>query len=375
MAKTKGTVLYIGGFELPDKNPAAHRVLNNAKILRELGYNVVFCGIDKNKKTELTNAELVCDFESYPLPYPNTTKKWIKQMIDISPYSNLVLKYGDIKYIFCYNLHAVPLAKLIKFAKKRKIKLIADCTEWYEHNFSFNPIKLIKCIDTFFCMRYLQKKCDGMIAISNFLADYYKKYIKNIVVIPPLVDLTDKKYKRVEKTNTITTFVYSGSPSASKEALGEVVRCFNKFDDLNFKFKVVGITQEQFKEIYGIEPNLEKIEFLGRVSHKEALEAVKRSDYSLIIRPASRVTMAGFPTKFVEAISCGTAVIANESSDLKQYFKDGKNGFLVNIETLECDLRNIILNENIPFVECEIFDYRFFYNSVDALLKRMDYSV
>ena len=29
----KGTILYIGGFELPDKNAAAHRVLSNGKIL------------------------------------------------------------------------------------------------------------------------------------------------------------------------------------------------------------------------------------------------------------------------------------------------------------------------------------------------------
>ena len=34
MPEDKGTVLYVGGFELPDRNPAAHRVINNSKILR-----------------------------------------------------------------------------------------------------------------------------------------------------------------------------------------------------------------------------------------------------------------------------------------------------------------------------------------------------
>ena len=37
----KETVLYIGGFQLPEKNAAALRVVANAKILRELGYRVV----------------------------------------------------------------------------------------------------------------------------------------------------------------------------------------------------------------------------------------------------------------------------------------------------------------------------------------------
>ena len=32
----KGTVLYIGGFELPDKNAAAQRVVGIAKSLRDL---------------------------------------------------------------------------------------------------------------------------------------------------------------------------------------------------------------------------------------------------------------------------------------------------------------------------------------------------
>ena len=41
----KGLILYVGGFELPDKNAAAHRVLSNGKLLRDLGYEVSFVGI------------------------------------------------------------------------------------------------------------------------------------------------------------------------------------------------------------------------------------------------------------------------------------------------------------------------------------------
>ena len=52
MFEGKGSVLYVGGFELPDKNAAAHRVINNAKILRELGYRVIFCGVDREKELD-----------------------------------------------------------------------------------------------------------------------------------------------------------------------------------------------------------------------------------------------------------------------------------------------------------------------------------
>ena len=227
MPENKGTVLYVGGFELPDRNPAAHRVLNNAKILKELGYKVVFCGIDKEITSISENPQFVEGFESYPIAYPKSTKQWIKQMIDISHYKAIISKY-DIKLIIGYNLHAIPLAKLLKIAKSKGLKVVADCTEWYENKFSLNPIKLIKCVDTFFTMRVLQKKCDGMIAISSFLADYYKKYIKNTIVLPPLVDLEDEKYINNKNENETPILVYSGSPSASKEALGDVVKALNK---------------------------------------------------------------------------------------------------------------------------------------------------
>ncbi len=171
MPENKGTVLYVGGFELPDKNAAAHRVLNNAKILRELGYNVVFCGVDREISASAQGAEIISGFESYPVPYPKSRKQWLKQMLNIGQYSYLINKFSNIRIVICYNLHAAPLAKLIRLCRRNNIKIVADCTEWYENKFSVNPVKLIKCIDTFLCMRVFQKKCDGMIAISNYLAD------------------------------------------------------------------------------------------------------------------------------------------------------------------------------------------------------------
>lgn len=373
MPENKGTVLYVGGFELPDKNAAAHRVLNNAKILRELGYNVVFCGVDREISASAQSAEIISGFESYPVPYPKSTKQWLKQMLNIGQYSYLINKFSDIRIVICYNLHAAPLAKLIRLCRRNNIKIVADCTEWYENKFSFNPVKLIKCIDTFLCMRVFQKKCDGMIAISNYLAEYYKKSVRSIMVLPPLVDLSDEKFTfQTPKTeNDIPTFVYSGSPSASKESLGDVVKCFDNITDLDYRLIIVGVTAEQFSAIYGFFPKSNKIEFRGRVPHKEALNAVRQSDYAIIIRPRTRVTTAGFPTKFAEAISVGTAVIANDTSDLKMYIKDGKNGYLISRDKTEEDFRKILLSQKNVSVEIGIFDYKKYIKQFELFLKAL----
>lgn len=359
MNENKGTILYVGGFELPDKNAAAHRVLNNAKVFRELGFRVIFCGIDKNIEYPTLEANRVSEFESYPLPYPKTTKQWIRQMLNIDRYIALIQQNADIKIVVAYNLHAFVLAKLLKFCRRRKIKVIADCTEWYSNAFSLNPVKFIKWLDTLLCMRHYQKKCDGMIAISHYLEDYYKKYISNIIVIPPLVDLNDKKYKDFppkKKGNTLR-FVYCGSPSVAKESLDSIVECFNSLKNRNFIFRVVGITREQFIAMYHVHPDNKKIFFEGYVSHTDALNIVRQSDYSLIIRPKNQTTQAGFPTKFVEAISCGTAVIANDTSDLIEFLEDQKNGFLVSKKNLKEILMLLLDKRIISSTKSDTFSY------------------
>ena len=42
--------------------------------------------------------------------------------------------------------------------------------------------------------------------------------------------------------------------------------------------------------------------------------------------------MAGFPTKFVECITCGINIIANNFSDIAKYFPKDENSFLMNDE-------------------------------------------
>lgn len=372
MTNSKGTILYVGGFELPDKNAAAHRVLNNAKIFRELGFNVAFCGINKEIADCTDYTEMIMGFESRPMSYPKSAWQWVRLLLDRKHYLKSLSLYDDIKYVICYNLHAAPLAGLIRICRKNGIKLIADCTEWYENKLSLNPVKLIKCIDTALCMRVFQKKCDGMIAISSYLADYYKKSVKKVIVVPPLVDLSDEKYSFVgeKPENAVKTLVYSGSPSASKEALGELVNCLNNITDCDYRLKIVGITKSEFEKMYGIGPN-EKVEFMGRVSHKEAIEAVRRGDYAVIIRPKTRVTTAGFPTKFAEAISVGTPVIANDISDLAQYLSGGKNGYTVTLANLQADLQKILSSNEIPKTESDIFDYRKYRKGFEELLKSL----
>ena len=120
---------------------------------------------------------------------------------------------------------------------------------------------------------------------------------------------------------------------------------------------VVGITESQFFKMYSIIPKAYScVKFLGKVSHTEALSAVAEADYSFLIRDENRVTKAGFPTKFVESISAGTAVIANDNSNVKQYISDGVGGYIIEPQRILEEL-TAILNSKIPIVQSNKFDF------------------
>ena len=97
--------------------------------------------------------------------------------------------------------------------------------------------------------------------------------------------------------------------------------------------------------------------FHGRISHMEALEIIKRANYSCFFRIPDRVTTAGFPTKFSEAISCGTPVITNRSSNIADYLS-GENGYLVDNLTNEAISSVIDAAKPNKNTDTQLFDYR-----------------
>ena len=325
MDKAKGTIIYIGGMEMPDNNAAAHRVLNNAKILRNLGYHVVFCGVDRSLPEESKEASIIDGFDSFPTKYPKSIKEWLSYIFDFSHIKYVLEKYPNISFVFAYNMHATPLRNVLKYCKKNGIKMIADVTEWYDNPFSFKISKFIRWIDTKCVMEILLKKANGIIAISKYLSDYYQPFVQHIIQLPPLVDVTDLIWHQMVKIDTKIIFTYTGFPGRDKDRINNIVQAFVLLPKgIEFRFDIIGIDEKQFLLDY---PELRedllylgnKIRFLGHLPHKETVNYMLSSDYCVFIRENTRKNMAGFPTKFVECVTCGIGIIANKVSDLEKY--------------------------------------------------------
>lgn len=322
-------VLYMGGFELPDKNAAAQRVMANAKLLREMGFDISFIGISKDIK----NAPCVVnDFTSNPVPYPKNTKEWMHQIFTFIERKRILEQHPD--YVVLYNFPAIASLRILRACHKQGIKVIHDLTEW-ENNNCWSPADVVRKIDVNLRMRYCVKQMDGVIAISRYLYDYYKEYT-NTILVPPTVDLGDSKFNRERElisSSKLTKLVYAGCAGqvAAKDRLDFIIKEVNKVH--NVQLDIVGQTIEEFRAAFGnnIEIN-DNINFHGRVSHNEAVRFVCDADFQMLIRQNTLKNRAGFPTKLVESFSCCTPVIATVFSNICDYIKDGDNGLLVTKE-------------------------------------------
>lgn len=337
----RGTIVYIGGFEMPDKNAAAHMVLNNSKLLFELGYDVVFCGIDKELLwTETNKSWKINLFDNCPRPYPKNSVEWILDLFDFKRIKSTLDKYDDIEFVFSYNMHAFQLYKLQRYCKKHKIKIVSNITEWMENKFSLHPRKFAMWVDTMLEMRVLQKKVDAMVSVSSFLDDYYSETVKYRAVVPPLIDVKDSMWlSENEKAYAVRPeFIYSGGieKGNKKDKLNPIICAFENLKDRCFHFSIVGITKGQllseFPELGSkLETLGDKITFYGRVPHEESISLLKNADYTIFIREPSRKNMAGFPTKFVEGWTSGVNIISSNISDIENYFPDdGRSILLIN---------------------------------------------
>ena len=371
-------ILYTGGFELPDKNAAAHRVVSNGKIFRELGHQVYFIGISKDRDIKTHEIkETKSDFEGfeyYSYPYPQNNTEWIKYICTI-PYISMIEEIcPDI--IIAYNYPAIALAKLRYYCKRKGIKILGDVTEWYqpEGNLLF---KFIKSVDTNLRMRVIHKKMDGLILISKYLYQYYGYYMDNIIEVPPLVDLSQEKWRDDLDNNDIKSInlVFAGTQGQYKdrvETLVNIICRINKKKEKQIILTIVGLDKESFIKNYSPDDNMKEmldqfVIFKGRLSHAESISEIKRNDFHIFIRDNNLTNKAGFPTKFVESIACGTPVITNLSGNIGDYLKDGENGIIIDVESKDLLISSVsgalsVTGEQIRYMktqcrESDVFDF------------------
>lgn len=353
-------ILYIGGFHLPDQNAAAQRVMGMAKAFGQLNYEVFFYSTF-GKSHQIKKAEYN-GFSCLEHDKPNSLDYFVSAKSVIN-----VIRKVVPDYVIAYNYPAFALSRIAQFCSKNSIKCIADVTEWYEPHGSFF-YKMVMKVDISYRMKWVHFKLDGIIAISKYLFDMYSRKV-NTVLIPPLVDSSDLKWKKdIRKKCEMTKFVYAGNPSNRKEKLDTVVEAIQRVaEKQQVQFDIVGLTEEEYRDMYLYTSRIgNSIKFWGRMSHEDTLKIVKNADWTIVLRENTRLVKAGFPTKVVESISCQTPVIVNRFSNIMDYL-DEKNCLVTSIDDLDKIICKACKIRKKP--DEKLFDYR---NYVDKIAQLLD---
>lgn len=265
--------------------------------------------------------------------------KWnaLKEIVEICTASRSfkrvkkICRFEQPDLIILYNDAGGLTKKLIPFCKKQNIKLLADVTEWYEKRRSASVAERLVISFTDRRIRFVDKKLDGVIAISPFFHDYYNNQGVKCILIPPLMEIDDRKIERDDNPKNLIRFVYAGSPG-SKDIVIPFVRSIVKanMEKINFRLDLVGIDYQYLAEngCPHVSENTGVFAY-GRLSHPETVEIVKQADFGILFRHNQRYAKAGFSTKFAECMSLGVAMVCNRIGGTDRFISDGVDGFVL----------------------------------------------
>lgn len=373
--------LYLGSFRLPNGDAAAARVLNVARALRLAGHEVSFVSWGGNEQWEDTGTGKECEVDGFPYVVTNEidfkggivekAKAWLTQ----GEKTKQILRerLGQYDAVISYN--GSIISWLVGFCRKHKIILVSDLTEWY----SYSELKLLDIPGYIWNMCVTQKKVDHKITISSYLADYYKT--SHNIVIPATCDAAEEKWhvgkeKAIKVAGTFDgiTLIYAGNP-ARKDAVHHAINAVQRLIDEGYpiRFLILGAQRDTYIRNYcDLLKNKQlsdRIQFLGRVSQDEVPYYYYLADFMMLVREPNRKSNAGFPTKFAESMMSGTPIIANLTSDLGRYLKDGETGFIVG-EPSEEAIYQVLLWKVMPLERKQIESMK---HRVVEVAKSLDY--
>ena len=349
-------IAYVGGFEFPDKNAAASRVLAVANLFADAGFDLALVGVDRDPSrgpASMVPVDIDLPYKAsvWSIGYPRTHKEWFHQIISCDQIlTRLENTYGSrLAAVVFYNYPAISQFRASRSLQKKAIPAVADLTEWYEDGPWTSVRTAIKNLDTRLRMHWANRRMSALITTSPLLTRFYKKEGRPNMELPTLLSRAPgfADHQRSPRKD-IPQLLFAGSgfdpatyserPEMLKDRLDWCIELLHRAHkkSVRFKFEIFGVTQDDFLAICphltrAISDLKDDVTFHGRQPRDQVLATLWDADYAFFLRKSMRSTDAGFPTKLSEALTHGIPVLTNPMENISPFVIPGENGDLIDL--------------------------------------------
>ena len=380
-------ILYTGAFRFPTGDAGAARVLNIARLLRDLGHEVEFLSFGRDR-----NNALVGTYDSFEYRVTEDLNQVVffdrlRGAIQRGYKAYRVIRKNIRSYdcVIVYNPALFFCRRMIRLCGHFDVKLVLDMTEWFSVNdFVGKYLNVIYWLNEI-NMRYVTTKVDNVISITSFLDRHYAKSL-NRIVLPPLVDLQENKWRESKEVSiasfTGVTLIYAENSANKKDRIDMVLRALVRVVEEGYRIRILLIgncSQDLLSRYTGYKDN---IVFIGNIPQEDVPSYYGLADFSILIRDNTRKSNAGFSTKLVESIASGVPPVINVTSDINHYLTEKDSIKLADgsVESIVAGLKQICemlekdrdkMKMAVKRVGFEYFDYRAYKERMRVFLEKM----
>jgi len=183
---------------------------------------------------------------------------------------------------------------------------------------------------------WIFKKADYIQAISNYLADFGKKYGARcpVEVVPNGVDVDKFKIQnsKFKITDQNPKVIITTSRLVYKNGVDILIRSLSELEKLqitNYKLQILGSgsDEEKLKKLAKDLKVEEKIQFLCHVVPEKILEYLEKAD--IFVRMSRS---EGLGNSFLEAMAAGLPVIGTNVGGIPDFLRDGETGLFAKVD-------------------------------------------
>lgn len=341
-------VIIIGEFPFPHGSAASNYVRGHCCALKKAGFTVGLLTGNADVEGGIETQRSYDGMPYWQIPTSLPGPRYLRLMRACLSLDNNRIAWlqrrglAGVKAVIVYpGLVGVSafILRLRSLCRYHSIPILSYVVEWHDPRYFPEKHRALTMCDTALQLRAVNRLISGTICASTYLRNYYTRKGQRAICVPPLLDLTEPKWKTdscLEKSDPgkCLRLLFCGSPDRDRHdlMLRAVLQMRQGGHDIRLEY--VGSTRGQVAKLLGNADNLldslgNGVHFHGRVPEDHLVRVIRSASFGVLLRDEARWSQSCFPSRVPEFSALGVPMLSNLSSDLGSYLKDGRNAIVV----------------------------------------------